>query len=340
MSKRRGLVAAVVLASVFVLGAQPASAATCSDYANQADAQRAADTRDGDGDGIYCEALPCPCLKPRGGGGDRGPSRPPPRTRPRATSFGARITAVVDGDTIKVRTSDRRSYTVRLIGIDTPETKRPGTAIECGGREATSSMLRLAFSAPTDADGDGLLDRAGGQGRRVRLNTDPTQDRTDRYRRLLAYARTGGADLGAAQLSAGWAKVYVFERPFRELGRFRAAEAGARSAGRGVWGACGGDFDRAAAALAASSAAGVIGSWTCSPFSVGPATFRSITAVGVPCSTARRLLDRTTLSRVRRGRRAWTYAGFRWRFRPLSESSARVSGSSGRRRITAIFGQR
>src|SRR4051812_13705001 len=42
-------------------------AATCSDYSNQADAQRAADTRDGDGDGIYCEDLPCPCLKPGSG---------------------------------------------------------------------------------------------------------------------------------------------------------------------------------------------------------------------------------------------------------------------------------
>ena len=42
----------------------PASAATCADYATQADAQRAADTRDPDGDGIYCESLPCPCATP------------------------------------------------------------------------------------------------------------------------------------------------------------------------------------------------------------------------------------------------------------------------------------
>src|SRR4051794_38031010 len=55
-----------------------ASAATCSDYASQAAAQRAKDTRDADGDGIYCESLPCPCLKPGstggggGGGGDTG----------------------------------------------------------------------------------------------------------------------------------------------------------------------------------------------------------------------------------------------------------------------------
>lgn len=47
-------------------GVPPARAATCADYSNQAAAQRAADTRDADGDGVYCEALPCPCLKPGG----------------------------------------------------------------------------------------------------------------------------------------------------------------------------------------------------------------------------------------------------------------------------------
>jgi hypothetical protein len=53
----------------------PAAAATCSDYATQADAQRAADTRDADGDGIYCESLPCPCS---GSGGTSSPPPPPP----------------------------------------------------------------------------------------------------------------------------------------------------------------------------------------------------------------------------------------------------------------------
>jgi len=159
---------------------------------------------------------------------------------------------VVDGDTVKVRTSTNRSYTVRLIGIDTPETKRPGTAVECGGSEATASMLRLAFSAPRDTDGDGLLDQAGGAGRQVRLTTDPTQDRFDRYRRLLAYVRTGGTFLNEAQISSGWATVYVYRgRAFRELGRLRGAQGVARAAGRGVWGLCGGDFHRATTALSA-----------------------------------------------------------------------------------------
>jgi hypothetical protein len=54
------------------------AAATCDDYANQAEAQRAADTRDPDGDGVYCESLSCPCLKPGDGeGGGSEPGSPP-----------------------------------------------------------------------------------------------------------------------------------------------------------------------------------------------------------------------------------------------------------------------
>jgi Deoxyribonuclease NucA/NucB len=59
--------------------AQPASspravaAASCRDYPNQAAAQRAADTRDPDGDGIYCESLPCPCSSAAGGGNPPAP---------------------------------------------------------------------------------------------------------------------------------------------------------------------------------------------------------------------------------------------------------------------------
>jgi hypothetical protein len=50
------------------------AAATCSDYPNQKAAQEAADTRDADGDGIYCEDFPCPCSTTAGGGGQGGGS--------------------------------------------------------------------------------------------------------------------------------------------------------------------------------------------------------------------------------------------------------------------------
>jgi hypothetical protein len=51
------------------------ASATCSDYSNQRDAQLKRDTRDADGDGIYCESLPCPCLEPGRAGGGGGGSR-------------------------------------------------------------------------------------------------------------------------------------------------------------------------------------------------------------------------------------------------------------------------
>ena len=57
----------------------PAAAATCSDFQTQAAAQHAANTRDADGDGIYCESLPCPCSRAKGGTGTT-PTKPSGRT--------------------------------------------------------------------------------------------------------------------------------------------------------------------------------------------------------------------------------------------------------------------
>ena len=62
----RAVPIAVALAACAVGAAglpSPAAAASCSDFPNQAAAQRAANTRDGDGDGVYCESLPCPCSR-------------------------------------------------------------------------------------------------------------------------------------------------------------------------------------------------------------------------------------------------------------------------------------
>jgi micrococcal nuclease len=242
----RSLLLTVLAAVGLALVPSSAAGATCSDHSNQADAQRAADTRDADGDGVYCETLPCPCLGPGGGGG--GGSAPAPKPMRRAQVVSARITSVVDGDTIKVRAfgAKRSFYTVRLIGIDTPETRRPGVAVECGGKRATASMLRLSFSHPEDADGDGWEDREGGEGRRVTLTTDPTQDTFDRFGRLLAYVKTrSGTVLQTAQLSRGLATTYVFGgRPFQRVAEFRAGEARASGGKRGVFRICGGDFHR------------------------------------------------------------------------------------------------
>lgn len=74
------------LAALFAapaIAVSPASAAVCADYPDQAAAQRAADTRDGDGDGIFCQSLPCPCAKAGAGGArDTPPVAAPACVRP------------------------------------------------------------------------------------------------------------------------------------------------------------------------------------------------------------------------------------------------------------------
>jgi micrococcal nuclease len=151
---------------------------------------------------------------------------------------------VVDGDTIRVKLANGRFERVRLIGIDTPETVKPATPVECGGPEATDAMWRLAFPDPQDTDGDGLMDARGTEdGRRATLRTDPTQDTRDSFGRLLVYVTTlAGRNLAVEQVREGWANVFVFERPFQQVTRFRTAKSRAKSAKRGVWGKCGGNF--------------------------------------------------------------------------------------------------
>jgi micrococcal nuclease len=142
-----------------------------------------------------------------------------------------RIAAVIDhpidGDTIAVRTREGRSVHVRRLGIDTPETHRPDTPVECGGRQASAAMARLAP-----------------RGTHVTLATDPTQDRIDRYGRLLAYVfLADGRLVEDEQLRAGWATVYVFHgNPVQRVAEFRVDERRAEEERRGVWSECGGDF--------------------------------------------------------------------------------------------------
>ena len=208
----------------------------CSDFATQAEAQEhllLGDpyNLDGDGDGIACESLPCPCSTAGGGGGGSAPPVAPEAPLPVSSAERLRATVVraVDGDTLDVRlAATGEQVDVRLLGIDTPEVHGPWTPNECGGRQASRSMHRLA------------------DGRQVTLVTDPTQDRIDRYGRLLAYAIRGRLDLNRVQVRRGWASVYVYAGvPFQRRRAYRAAAAAARSHHRGVWRRCGGDFHSA-----------------------------------------------------------------------------------------------
>ena len=148
------------------------------------------------------------------------------RAAPERAPDRARVTWVVDGDTIEVQIGGDGRERVRLLGIDTPELRAARGGAECGASAARVNLRRLVAR--------------GRAGARVRLHADPgSGDVRDRYGRLLAYADAPAGDLGEAQLRAGLARVYRHHgRRFSRLARYRRAEAAARAHRRGIWAAC------------------------------------------------------------------------------------------------------
>jgi micrococcal nuclease len=122
------------------------------------------------------------------------------------------VVRVVDGDTIIVGPQ----ATVRLIGVDTPETVQPEHPVEPWGKEA--DQFTRAFLA-------------GGS---LRLSFD--RERFDRYGRHLAYAWVGPRMLNEELLRAGlarWEPQYRYAEPMKR--RFREAQKEAQRAQMGIW---------------------------------------------------------------------------------------------------------
>jgi micrococcal nuclease len=127
------------------------------------------------------------------------------------------VTRVVDGDTIEVAGGER----VRLIGVDTPETKDPSRPVGCYGKEAsrfTSSLLPAGSS--------------------VRLVGDVEQ--RDRYGRLLAYVyrRSDALFVNAELLRRGFAQLLTIPPNVAHTDQFVAIAGQAREGAQGLWGAC------------------------------------------------------------------------------------------------------
>ena len=155
---------------------------------------------------------------------------PPPSVLAQPVDTTAVVLKVVDGDTIDIRDDNRGRLRVRLLGIDAPETKKPGYTVGCWGPEATE------FAKSTM------------MGQRVALVTDPTQDRTDRYGRTLAYlVRADGWDYSVEAARAGTAHPYIYGgQPVSRYDAIEVAEREARDALRGLWGPpCNGDTESA-----------------------------------------------------------------------------------------------
>ncbi len=123
---------------------------------------------------------------------------------------------IIDGDTIEVEI-DGLLYTVRYIGVDTPETQHPTKGEEPYGREATEINRLLV------------------EGQTVQLEKDVSE--TDRFGRLLRYVWVGDMMINAVLVAEGYARVSTFPPDVAYTDGFLALEREARKEGLGLWGA-------------------------------------------------------------------------------------------------------
>ena len=127
----------------------------------------------------------------------------------------ADVERVIDGDTIQVVVDGTRRI-VRLIGVDTPETKHPTKPVQYFGQEA-SAYTKAAL-----------------EGKTVMLQKDRTGDTIDRYGRWLRYVLLDGDNFNARLIRDGYAHAYR-RFPFSKRAEFIRLEEKARQRGIGLW---------------------------------------------------------------------------------------------------------
>ncbi|MCW3016252.1 MAG: thermonuclease family protein [Solirubrobacterales bacterium] len=131
----------------------------------------------------------------------------------------ARVIRVVDGDTVHVSASGAEE-TVRYIGVDTPESVKPNTPVQCYAKAASHRNEELV-------DGEAV---------RLVVGEEPR----DRYGRLLAYVYRTADDrfVNAELVAGGFARTLTIPPNVRYRVRFAALADAARQARRGLWGRC------------------------------------------------------------------------------------------------------
>lgn len=146
----------------------------------------------------------------------------------------SRVVDVVDGDTVDVRV-DGETETIRLVGVDTPETSGAVSPSEFGF-EDTPSVRACLRSEAIEAT-QYVEQRVEGQ--QVTLTADPNTDNRGSFGRLLRYVSVSNQSTVNQELvEQGYARVYTAS-DFSNKGAYLAAEQEAREAGRNVW-SCGG----------------------------------------------------------------------------------------------------
>lgn len=152
------------------------------------------------------------------------PPKPTAVLGDQSTMQPAQVVRVVDGDTIRVSLNNTQE-TIRLIGINTPESVDPRREVECFGKEASDKLKGLIM------------------GKAVLLEDDKSQADRDRYDRLLRYVWLDGVNMNKVMIAEGFAYEYTYDLPYKYQAEFIAAQTEAQRLKVGLWNeaTCGGN---------------------------------------------------------------------------------------------------
>jgi len=133
----------------------------------------------------------------------------PPNTYP--------VVKVIDGDTISI-IKEGTTVTLRLIGLDTPETLDPRKPVQCFGKAASDKAKELLT------------------GKMVRLEFDASQGLLDKYGRTLAYVfLVDGTFFNEYTIAEGYGHEYTYNLPYKYQREFKEAQRRAREDKKGLW---------------------------------------------------------------------------------------------------------
>lgn len=145
--------------------------------------------------------------------------QPPPSVLGTVSPGYYRVVEFADGDTISVDMNGRTER-IRMIGVDTPETRDPRKAVQCFGQAASDYTKQLIGDNP------------------VRLEADEQSTNRDRYNRLLRYVYLPDGKLVQEEIIRnGYGFAYT-NFPFTKLDYFKQLESDARAQGKGLWSSC------------------------------------------------------------------------------------------------------
>lgn len=139
------------------------------------------------------------------------------------------VTRVIDGDTIVVQFSNDSMATIRLLGVDCPETSiQKNNAFEYQNITNLSCLTYYGNQAKTYVNS--LLNNS-----KIIISFDDQAQRVDQYGRFLCYITVGSTDFNAQLVEEGYARVYTLET-FTKKQDYLLLQQDAIAENMGLWG--------------------------------------------------------------------------------------------------------